>query len=92
MFFPTYIITKTLCFYFDDLGSENCSKLLKIINTTCCIGSKIPESLNLKQIKELSKKEKNLCNQIHLDYKKISEKMNYDFNRVKQLKFNSFFS
>jgi len=47
---------------------------------------KIPESLNLKEIQELRKKEKNLCKQIRLDYKKISEKVNYDFDQIKQLK------
>jgi len=49
---------------------------------------KIPESLNLKEIQELREKEKNLRKQIRLDYKKISEKMNYDFHQVKQLKSN----
>ncbi len=48
--------------------------------------SKIPESLNLKEMQDLHKKEKNLRKQIQLDYKKISEKMNYDFDQIKQIK------
>jgi len=47
---------------------------------------KIHESFNLKEMQELRKKEKKLRKQIQLDYKKISEKMNYDFNQIKQSK------
>jgi len=37
-------------------------------------------------MQELRKKEKKLRKQIRLDYKKISEKMDYDFDQIKRLK------
>ena len=50
------------------------------------LATKIPKSLNLKEMQELRAQEKNLRHQIRLDYKKIYEKMNYDFNQIKQTK------
>ena len=46
---------------------------------------KITGSSKLKEMQELRKQEKNLRRQIRLDYKKISEKMNYDFSQIKQI-------
>ena len=44
------------------------------------------DSLKLKEMQELLEKEKNLHRKIRHDYKKISDKINNDFDQIKKSK------
>ena len=44
------------------------------------------DSLKLKEMQELLEKEKNLHRKIRRDYKKISDKINNDFDQIKKSK------
>jgi hypothetical protein len=87
MGYHNQIITKTLCLYFDDLGTEIYSKSLKhYLLDELMLDPKNTDSLKLKEMQELLEKEKNLHQKIRLDYKKISDKINNDFDQIKKSK------
>ncbi len=47
----------------------------------------VPKStLKVKRMQDLLKKEKKLHKEIHQDYKKISEKITDDFDKIQKLK------
>jgi hypothetical protein len=50
------------------------------------MNSKNTDFLKLKEMQELLEKEKNLHKKIRLDYKKISDKINNDFDQIKKSK------
>ncbi|MCI4433793.1 MAG: hypothetical protein JHC41_09430 [Nitrosopumilus sp.] len=87
MRYPNRVITKTLCLYFDDLSTEICSKSLKhYLLDELMLDPKNTDSLKLKEMQELLEKEKNLHRKIRRDYKKISDKINNDFDQIKKSK------
>ena len=80
-------MTKTLCLYFDDLGTKIYSKSLKrYLLDELILNSKNTDPLKLKEMQELLEREKNLHKKIRLDYKKISDKINNDFDQIKKSK------
>jgi hypothetical protein len=87
MGYPNQNITKTLCLYFDDLDTEIHSQSLKYyLSDESMLNPKNTNSLKLKEMQELLEKEKNLHKKIRLDYQKISDKINNDFDQIEKSK------